>query len=32
MDENHYKALISIRFDRAKELYCEAKELVNRMM
>lgn len=29
MDENYYKSLISVRFDRAKELYFEARELVN---
>ena len=28
MDENFFDALISVRFDRAKELYSEAKELV----
>ena len=28
MDEKDYESLISVRFDRAKELYSEAKELV----
>ena len=28
MDESHYESLVSVRFDRAKELYSEAKELV----
>ncbi len=28
MDEMDYKSLVSVRFDRAKELYSEAKELV----
>lgn len=28
MDETHYESLVSVRFDRAKELYSEAKELV----
>ena len=28
MDESHYASLVSVRFDRAKELYSEAKELV----
>ena len=28
MDERDYKSLVSVRFDRAKELYSEAKELV----
>ena len=28
MDENFFDALISVRFDRAKELYSEATELV----
>lgn len=29
MDEKDYEALVSVRFDRAKELYYEAKELAN---
>lgn len=29
MDEKDYESLVSVRFDRAKELYSEAKELVN---
>lgn len=29
MDENYYESLVSLRFERAKELYFEAKELVN---
>lgn len=28
MDEKDYESLVSVRFDRAKELYSEAKELV----
>jgi len=28
MDKKDYKSLISVRFDRAEELYSEAKELV----
>lgn len=28
MDKMDYKSLVSVRFDRAKELYSEAKELV----
>ncbi|MCM1123355.1 MAG: HEPN domain-containing protein [Eubacterium sp.] len=29
MDENYYDSLVTVRFERAKELYCEAVELVN---
>lgn len=29
MDKNHYESLVSVRFDRARELYSEAMELVN---
>ncbi len=29
MDERDYESLVSIRLDRAKELYSEAVELVN---
>lgn len=29
MDERDYESLVSVRFDRAKELYSEAIELVN---
>lgn len=29
MDENYYESLAAVRLDRAKELYYEAKELVN---